>query len=74
MIMGPGKGKGKQGMLQQMGKQMGKHGAMNPHNAQMNVQQMARMLPPQVYSAPLHDTRMQPEQGTGYPCESAADA
>ena len=74
MIMGPGKGKGKQGMLQQMGKQMGKHGAMNPHNAQMNVQQMARMLPPQVYSGPLHGTRMRPEQGTGYPCEIAAHA
>jgi len=47
MIMGPGKGKGK-GIMQQMGKQMGKHGNMNPHNSQMNVQQMARMLPPQV--------------------------
>ncbi|CAL5220975.1 g3083 [Coccomyxa viridis] len=42
MIMGPGKGKGK-GIMQQMGK-MGKHGTMNPQN----VQQMARMLPPQV--------------------------
>ena len=42
MIVGPGKGKGK-GIMQQMGK-MGKHGNMNPQN----VQQMARMLPPQV--------------------------
>ena len=48
MIVGSGKGKGKQNMLQQMGKQMGKHGSMNPHNMQMNVQQMSRMLPPQV--------------------------
>ena len=48
MIVGSGKGKGKQNMLQQMGKQMGKRGSMNPHNMQMNVQQMSRMLPPQV--------------------------
>ena len=46
MIMGPGKGKGK-GIMQQMGK-MGKHGNMNPQN----VQQMARMLPPQVCCLP----------------------
>lgn len=52
MVMGPGKGKGKQGLLQQMGKQMGKPGSMNPHNMQMNIQQMSRMLPPQV-CAPL---------------------
>ncbi len=63
MIMGPGKGKGKQGMLQQMGKQMGKHGAMNPHNAQMNVQQMARMLPPQVRP---HAWRLRTSAGVGH--------
>ena len=46
LIMGPG-GKGK-GFMQQMSKQMGNsRGAMNPHNMQMNIQQMSRMLPPQ---------------------------
>lgn len=48
MIMGPGKGKGK-GIMQQMSKMGGKHGNMNPQN----VQQMARMLPPQVCCLPL---------------------
>ena len=43
--MGPGKGK--QGLMQQMSKQMGRGGNMNPHNMQMNIQQMSRMLPPQ---------------------------
>ena len=43
MIVGSGKGKGKQNMLQQMGKQMGKHGSRNPPNMQMKVQQMSRM-------------------------------
>lgn len=46
IIMGPN-GKGK-GFMQQMSKQMGNgRGAMNPHNMQMNIQQMSRMLPPQ---------------------------
>lgn len=45
LIMGPGKGK--QGLMQQMSKQMGRGGNMNPHNMQMNIQQMSRMLPPQ---------------------------
>lgn len=44
--MGPGKGK--QGLMQQMSKQMASRGTMNPHNMQMNIQQMSRMLPPQV--------------------------
>lgn len=49
LIMGPG-GKGK-GFMQQMSKQMGNsRGAMNPHNMQMNIQQMSRMLPPQACS------------------------
>ncbi len=49
--MGPN-GKGK-GFMQQMSKQMGNgRGAMNPHNMQMNIQQMSRMLPPQA-SRPL---------------------
>jgi len=50
--MGPG-GKGK-GLMQQMSKQMGNsRGAMNPHNMQMNIQQMSRMLPPNVCSTSL---------------------
>jgi hypothetical protein len=44
--MGPGKGK--QGLMQQMSKQMASRGTLNPHNMQMNIQQMSRMLPPQV--------------------------
>lgn len=52
LIMGPG-GKGK-GLMQQMSKQMGNsRGAMNPHNMQMNIQQMSRMLPPNVCTTSL---------------------
>ena len=56
MIVGSGKGKGKQNMLQQMGKQMGKHGSMNPHNMQMNVQQMSACCLPRSasYLFPVH--------------------
>lgn len=56
LIMGPG-GKGK-GFMQQMSKQMGNsRGAMNPHNMQMNIQQMSRMLPPQART-PWQDFRV----------------
>lgn len=42
-------GKGAKGMMGGLGKQMGKtSGGMNPHNRQMNVAQMSRMLPPEV--------------------------
>ena len=46
LIVGNGK---RPGMMKAMGKGGGgRGGGMNPHNMQMNVQQMSRMLPPDV--------------------------